>query len=109
MGCIETIPTIDISPFTSITSTEEAQNAVIDAVRYACTTYGFFQLVVHGVSIDHQNKMLDCAETFFKMSKEERMEVWIGKSLGKSFRGYEPPGIQVHQDGLLPDTKEVGI
>lgn len=38
---------------------------------------------------------------------EERMEVWIKKSVGMSFRGYEPPGGQTHRKELLPDTKEV--
>jgi hypothetical protein len=35
------------------------------------------------------------------------MDVWIGKCMGKSHRGYEPSGIQTHKEGLKPDTKEV--
>ncbi|RYP02758.1 hypothetical protein DL764_005632 [Monosporascus ibericus] len=104
----EAIPTVDISPFISNAS-EESLREVIEAVRHACTTYGFFYLVGHGISLEQQNKALECARLFFTLPVEERMEVWIRKSLGKSHRGYEPPGIQVHQEGLLPDTKEAFI
>ena len=83
------------------------KRAVVEAMSHACSTYGFFYLAGHGVTPAQQKKALDCAKRFFELSKEERMEVWIGKCMGKSFRGYEPPGIQTHQEGLLPDIKEV--
>ena len=107
MGSIGTIPTVDISAFVDPNASPEAQQQVVDAVQDACTTYGFFYLVGHGVSPEDQKQALDCAKLFFTLSMEEKMEVWIGKCLGKSHRGYEPPGIQIHQEGLLPDTKEV--
>lgn len=102
----DAIPTVDISPFTDPNASEEAKSSVVDAIRHACTTYGFFYLVGHGVSEEKRNGILKCARRFFELSQEERMDVWVGKSMGKSFRGYEPPGIQTHQKGLLPDTKE---
>ena len=103
----ETIPTIDISQFVSSNSSRESRDEVVNAVRHACTTYGFFQLVGHGVSREAQDRILDCAKMFFDLPVEERMEVQIKKSMGKSFRGYEPPGIQIHQEGLKADIKEV--
>lgn len=103
----ETIPTVDISPFLSANASEKDVRDVAEAVRHACSTYGFFYLVGHGVPPEARKQALDCCKRFFEISMEERMEVWIGKSLGRSFRGYEPPGIQTHQKGLLPDTKEV--
>lgn len=102
----EAIPTVDISPFVNNAPAKELLD-VVKAVRHACTTYGFFYLVGHGISLEEQNRALDCAKLFFTLSQEEKMDVWIKKSLGKSHRGYEPPGIQTHQKGLLPDTKEV--
>ena len=39
---------------------------------------------------------------------EERTKVQIKKSKGKSHRDYEPPGIQIHQEGLKADIKEAG-
>lgn len=110
MGSIATapdaIPTVDISAFIADPSGESARN-VVEAVRHACTTYGFFYLVGHGVSLEEQNKALDCAKLFFTLPLEEKLDVSLSKSLGKSHRGYEAPGIQTHKDGLLPDTKEV--
>ncbi|THC89927.1 hypothetical protein EYZ11_010609 [Aspergillus tanneri] len=109
MGSVTTIPTVDISAWLDPFSTEEDRQNVVDAMRHACTTYGFLSLVGHGVPPETQKQALDCAKLFFTLSQEEKMDVWIGKSKGRSFRGYEPPGIQVHQEGLLPDTKECFI
>ncbi|KAI8961038.1 putative leucoanthocyanidin dioxygenase [Daldinia sp. FL1419] len=114
MGSIENIPeiapnaipTVDISPFIDPNASEEARQGVVDAARDACTKYGFFYLAGHGISDEQRNSILQCARKFFNLPQDERMEVWVGKSLGKSFRGYEPPGIQTHQKGLLPDIKE---
>ncbi|MCJ1268277.1 2-oxoglutarate-dependent dioxygenase asL3 [Lobaria immixta] len=105
----ETIPTIDISPFLAENASEQAVNEVVDSVRHACTTYGFFQLVGHGVSDEERDGILECAKRFFELPVEEKMEVQIKHSMGKSFRGYEPPGIQTHQKGLKADTKEAFI
>ena len=109
MGSLDTdtIPTINISPFLSSNASPESLQSVVDAVRHACTTYGFFQLSGHGVSREAQESILGCAKRFFELPSEEKLKVQIKHSLGKSFRGYEPPGIQVHQKGLKADTKEV--
>ncbi|KAK7716321.1 hypothetical protein SLS64_003473 [Diaporthe eres] len=54
--------------------------------------------------------MLECARLFFnKLSYEERMELWIGKSMGKSNRGFEPSGLQTHDNELRADTKEAFV
>ncbi|KAH0600353.1 hypothetical protein MHUMG1_01349 [Metarhizium humberi] len=102
----DAIPTIDISDFISPTSTEAQKQAVVDNVRHACTTYGFFQAVGHGVTVDEQKEILDCTRRFFALPEEDRMEVCVSKSMGKSLRGYEPPLIQTHHKGLMPDIKE---
>ncbi|KAF2151291.1 Clavaminate synthase-like protein [Myriangium duriaei CBS 260.36] len=104
----ESIPTVDIGPFLNHASPQAVAD-VVEAMRHACSTYGFFYLVGHGVSEEDRQTALDCAKLFFTLSKEEKMEVAISKCMGKSFRGYEPPGIQVHQEGLLPDIKECFI
>lgn len=109
MGSVSTpeaIPTVDIGPFIANAS-QASMGQVVDAVRHACTTYGFFYLVGHGLSLEDQNKALECAKLFFSLPTEEKMDVSLSKSLGKSHRGYEAPGIQTHKEGLLPDTKEV--
>ncbi|KAJ5872920.1 leucoanthocyanidin dioxygenase [Penicillium soppii] len=109
MGSVGTIPTVDISAWIDPCGTERDRQNVVEEMRNACTTYGFFNLVGHGVSPEAQKQALDCARLFFTLSEEQKMDVCISKSKGRSFRGYEPPGIQVHQEGLLPDTKECFI
>lgn len=102
-----TIPTIDIGPWLNPNGSERARDGVVQAVSQACSTYGFFNLIGHGVPVEAQQKIFECTKKFFDLPLEEKLEVSVDKSLGKSFRGYEPSKIQTHQDGLLPDTKEV--
>ena len=116
MGSIETgqkvteaIPTIDISAFLSPSASEQARREVVAAVSSACSKYGFFNLVGHGIPQEAQKSALEVNKMFFQLPETERMEVWIGKSLGRSFRGYEPSGIQTHHEGLMPDIKEVSV
>jgi isopenicillin N synthase-like dioxygenase len=103
------IPTVDISAFLDPTSSKEARLAVVEAVSNACHTYGFFNLVGHGIPHHALEEALDVNKMFFALPEDKKMEVWINKSVGRSFRGYEPPGIQTHHKHLLPDTKEVRI
>ncbi|KAJ5531851.1 hypothetical protein N7527_005244 [Penicillium freii] len=105
----ETIPTVDLSPWLNPDASEEAKDAVVKAVSHACSTYGFFNLVGHGIPVEAQNKIFECSKEFFDLPLNEKMKVSVDKSLGKSFRGYEPSRIQTHQEGLLPDTKECFI
>ena len=109
MESINGIPTIDISSWLSSNSSKESRDNVINALRDACRTYGFFQLVGHNVPLTLQEKVFDSAEAFFKLPLEERMDVWIKKSLGLSNRGYEAFQGQTLQNGMLPDMKEVSF
>ena len=104
----ESIPTVDISPFLNPDASSAAVSNVVETMRHACTTYGFFYLVGYEVQEADRLKALECAKRFFSLPREEKMDVWIGKAMGRSFRGYEPPSLQIHKEGLLPDTKEVG-
>lgn len=101
------IPTVDISAFLDPNSSAKARQEVVDSVSSACHVYGFFNLVGHGIPKEALEEALEINKLFFSLPQEKKMEVWINKSVGRSFRGYEPPGIQTHHEGLLPDTKEV--
>jgi isopenicillin N synthase-like dioxygenase len=109
MAVCGSIPNIDIAPFLSSTSTETERQQVVDQVRDACTTYGFFQAIGHGIPLEEQKGMLDCSKRFFALSEEQRMQVHVKNSMGEAFRGWEPPFIQTHHNGLMPDTKEVQL
>ncbi|TVY18418.1 2-oxoglutarate-dependent dioxygenase tropC [Lachnellula arida] len=102
----ESIPTVDISPFLDPDASPAAVSNVVETMRHACTTYGFFYLVGYEIQEADRLKALECAKRFFSLPHEEKMDVWIGKAMGRSFRGYEPPSLQIHKEGLLPDTKE---
>lgn len=112
MGSIDTtpptsIPTVDISPWLDENASPTAKNEVVNAMRDACSTFGFFYLIGHGIPEEDRQAVLECTRKYFDLPEEDKMDTWIGKAMGRSFRGYEPPALQVHQEGLLPDTKEV--
>lgn len=101
------IPLIDISRFLDIHSSETERAEVVSQVRDACQTYGFFQLVGHGISTEMQDAILGCAKSFFDLSLEEKKTCGRENSLGLSNRGYEVIGGQKLQADALPDLKEV--
>ena len=101
------IPTIDIGPWLSADASQQAKDDVVKQVSLACSTYGFFNLVGHGIPVEAQKRAWEASKKFFDLPLDEKMEVSVDKSMGKAFRGYEPSLIQTHQEGLLPDTKEV--
>lgn len=102
----DAIPTIDIRPFLADPSSPDAAK-VVDAMSFACSEYGFFYLTGHGVPEEQRQKILQCTKLFAALPHAEKMDVSVSKCMGRSFRGYEPPALQVHKDYLLPDTKEV--
>ncbi|CBX99425.1 predicted protein [Plenodomus lingam JN3] len=101
------IPTIDISPLLSTTAPSSVRQAVITRMSDAAHTYGFFNLTGHGIPQSRLAEALILNQMFFALSEASKMEVAIEKSVGRAFRGYERPGIQTHQEGVLPDSKEV--
>lgn len=97
------IPTIDISPYLEDASTDAARR-VVDDVRNACMTTGFFSLVGHGIPREMQDGVLDAAKRFFDLPLSEKEA--LRHPLIKN-RGYEIIGAQTLQEDTLPDLKEV--
>ena len=71
MGSINTapeaIPTVDISPFITSASNDASDKTlqeVVEAVRHACTKYGFFYLAGHGVSLKTRLRRLNVPNFF---------------------------------------------
>lgn len=104
-----TIPLISIAPFLDPSSTQEAKDAVVKAVRDACQTYGFFQLSGHGIPVADQREILQCAQRFFDLPYEEKWALRMENALGKCGRGYEKIGGQTLQKDARPDLKEVSV
>ncbi|KFY05393.1 hypothetical protein V491_09149, partial [Pseudogymnoascus sp. VKM F-3775] len=101
------IPTVNISAFLDPNASIEARQDVVQAVSQACYIYGFFNLIGHGISQEALYEALELNKMFFALPEESKREVLISKSLGWSFCGYEPPGIQTHHKGLCLTSKRM--
>jgi isopenicillin N synthase-like dioxygenase len=100
------IPTIDITPYLDSPTSIEASK-IVDQVRTACLTTGFFQLVGHGIPRSLQDDIFKGSEALFSLPFEEKKKLDRSVSVGSSNRGYELIGNQGLQEGTLPDLKEV--
>ncbi|ORY62623.1 2og-Fe oxygenase family protein [Pseudomassariella vexata] len=96
------IPTVDLAPYLEDPSSAASAN-IIEQVRQACITSGFFQIENHGISRDLQQSVLNAAEAFFALPLEAKKQV-VHPTLKN--RGYELIGSQALQEGALPDLKE---
>lgn len=99
------IPTVDLGPYLTDPSSETAAN-IVEQVRQACITSGFFQLVGHGITKELQARVQKAAEAVFALPLDEKKKL-MHPTLKN--RGYEIIGSQALQEGALPDLKEVRI
>ncbi|CAI9112178.1 OLC1v1012584C1 [Oldenlandia corymbosa var. corymbosa] len=68
------IPTIDLSPFFNLVDDDEkGKKKVKDAISEACSEYGFFQVVNHGVPLNLLNKAMEFSKTYFRFPDEEKL------------------------------------
>lgn len=100
------VPTVDISAYLA-DPTSIAALKIVDQVRTACLSTGFFQLVGHGIPRSLQDRVLAGSAAFFSLPFEEKKKLDKSESVGASNRGYELIGNQSLQDDTLPDLKEV--
>ncbi|KAF2135594.1 uncharacterized protein K452DRAFT_303432 [Aplosporella prunicola CBS 121167] len=96
------VPTVDISPFLK-DSSSTAATEVVETIRKACLSTGFFQITGHGISKEVQDAAFAASAKFFSLPVEEKLKVHFGKHPGH--RGYDPIGSQKYDDSL-PDLKE---
>jgi isopenicillin N synthase-like dioxygenase len=97
------IPRIDIGPYLRDPSCPESAQIVQD-VKKACMTTGFFSLVGHNVSKELQKRVFKASETIFALPLAEKEKLVPARLRN---RGYEIIGSQALQEGTLPDLKEV--
>ena len=98
------VPTIDISPYLTDPSSCAAKS-VIDEVRKASVSTGFFQIVGHGVSRTLQDSVFEAAAQFFALPFDEKKKIDAKANIG--MRGYDVLASQSYEEGVLPDLKEV--
>ncbi|KAK6123040.1 hypothetical protein DH2020_043222 [Rehmannia glutinosa] len=70
---IDSIPTIDLSPFFT-NSDENGQKKAIEIIKKACSEYGFFQIVNHGIPLDLMSQAIQLSKTFFAFPYEEKLK-----------------------------------
>lgn len=77
------IPIIDFSAYIDddIDLVHEKKSLVINEVSQACSEYGFFQVMNHGVPQDLLNNSLYMYKTFFDYPKEEKLKYSAVSSL----------------------------
>lgn len=100
------IPSVNIAPFLKDPRSAEAKT-IIDDVRAACQSTGFFQITGHGISKNLQQDVFEAGKRFFKLPYEEKKELDASKHAGH--RGYDVLASQAYSEGLLPDLKEVRL
>ena len=81
------IPTIDLSPLLK-KGDEDGKKKAIEAITKACSEYGFFQIVNHGVPLGLMSKALELSKTFFDYSSEEKLKVTSGSAAPDLPAGY---------------------
>ncbi|KAH7162073.1 hypothetical protein B0J13DRAFT_490605 [Dactylonectria estremocensis] len=96
------IPSIDFSA--SGGSDTAAFAALVDRVRNACQSYGFFQLTNHGIPQSSMDEILECSKEFFSLPLEEKEK--YDKDLAKDHRGYERLRAQNFEKRGEGDLKE---
>ena len=98
------VPTVDISPYLSDRSSSTAEK-VIEEVRKASVSAGFFQIVGHGITRDLQDSVFKAAARFFALPFDEKKKIDAKANVG--MRGYDVLASQSYEEGVLPDLKEV--
>ncbi|PVH93132.1 Clavaminate synthase-like protein [Periconia macrospinosa] len=97
------IPTIDISPYLRDPTGIAAQH-VVDSIRDALRSTGFFQLLGHGVPRKIQLSAFDASKRFFGLPMEVKTK--YAASLESGWKGYEILAGQSYKSNMLGDLKE---
>ena len=94
------IPIIDVS---SLVTNEGNQMSVASALRRACTEFGFFYIVGHGIDEQLQKQLEAGSRQFFAQDNKTKMQIPMALG-GKAWRGYFPVGDELTSG--KPDLKE---
>lgn len=97
------VPTISLAPFLQNPESAEAK-AVIEDVRVACRSTGFFQITDHGIPSELQRGVFEAAHRFFALPFDEKKKLDASKNVG--YRGYDVLASQAYGDDIQPDLKE---
>eukprot|EP00292_Cryptomonas_paramecium_P008632 CAMPEP_0113662328 /NCGR_PEP_ID=MMETSP0038_2-20120614/508_1 /TAXON_ID=2898 /ORGANISM="Cryptomonas paramecium" /LENGTH=282 /DNA_ID=CAMNT_0000577197 /DNA_START=56 /DNA_END=901 /DNA_ORIENTATION=- /assembly_acc=CAM_ASM_000170 len=76
----EELPVVDL---------DQSEDIVVQSIRSACESFGFFYLLGHGIPIEQFDSVLATSKSFFEQEDSIKAKVGPG-SPGPDFRGYSP-------------------
>ncbi|MCJ1418837.1 hypothetical protein MMC32_005188 [Xylographa parallela] len=88
------LPLVDITPFLRDPQGAAAQQ-VIDDVRAACRSTGFFLMKGHGVPVGLQKSIFEASARFFALPSEAKFQLDARNTVG--FRGYDAMETQSYE------------
>src|SRR5262245_49734023 len=94
------LPVIDIG---ALLSSQGDRQGVAAQIRDACSEYGFFYIVGHGVDEGLQVRLERISRTFFDQQIETKLAISMSRG-GRAWRGYFPVGGELTSG--KPDLKE---
>ncbi len=98
------VPVVDLEAFRNDASTDAARR-VVDEVRDALETIGFFVVTGHGIPASLQDRTLAVGRAFFDLSEPDKLRCCDDQN----FLGYNPLGAErvayAHHDESGPDLK----
>src|SRR5690242_6333712 len=98
------IPVIDIPGYLDPSSRNASQTSeIVQSLRSACQSPGFFQITGHNISHALRQSLLDEIEKFFNLPQERKQALHRANS--HCLRGYERVGEQSLEAGFA-DQKE---
>ena len=75
----------------SLVSHGEDRRTAADQIGKACSEFGFFYVVGHGVDADLQQQLEEVSRQFFAETLDEKLEINMSRG-GRAWRGYFPVG-----------------
>jgi len=94
------LPVVDIR---ALMSSQEDRHGVATQIRDACTEFGFFYVVGHGLEEGLQRRLEQISRRFFDQQLEAKLAIGMSRG-GRAWRGYFPVGGELTSG--KPDLKE---
>lgn len=89
------IPTVDISSYLADATSSEAEN-IVNKIRAACVTSGFFQVTGHGIPEELREGVLNAAKLVFDLPHEEEFESY--RCTWSRIRSYRRSGARAGEE-----------